>query len=298
MTARRRGRPPRASGPAFDHDAVEQLLQHGELVPQAVGPPLRVFPGVCELARRYAVSPSAISRLAKRRGLTLQPRPPLAGSTAQGSRPSPRTRGRPPKGTPAIPWDEIDHLLVEGETSRLPSGAVVIVYPNQQEIADRYRVHLSSIYRYWMKHRGHERRDEHRRLLCETAPVRLTTEQQTSVVTGDGVVMGDADDDLIVARRIVARNYRLAAEAGEVRANDPIVVREADRLGRDAHDRKYGGETETSFLQALATARDRALAGRRRFEELPLAATGRIIEVTAEEVVLPPRSRAPDVASE
>lgn len=33
-----------------------------------------------------------------------------------------------------------------------------------------------------------------------------------------------ADDDLIVAPAFVARNYRLAAaEAGEVRANDPVV---------------------------------------------------------------------------
>ena len=60
------GRPTRAEGPAFPRDVVIRILVQGELVPQAAGPPRREFPGPRALAARYGVSPSSISRFAKR----------------------------------------------------------------------------------------------------------------------------------------------------------------------------------------------------------------------------------------
>jgi hypothetical protein len=134
MNKRRRGRPARGSGPVFPRDEVKGILVDGELVPQPAGPPRRVFTGPRGLARRYGVSPSTISRFARKLGI--------------GAR----------RARTAIPWDEIDRLLVEGKLFRIGDERLVLVFPDLVELATRFGVSVPRLTRFAKERQCAERR--------------------------------------------------------------------------------------------------------------------------------------------
>jgi hypothetical protein len=137
MNKRRRGRPARGSGPVFPRDEVKGILVDGELVPHPAGPPRRVFTGPRGLARRYGVSPSTISRFARKLGI--------------GARRAQRART-------AIPWDEIDRLLVEGRLHQHQNGKLVLVFPELAELATEFDVSVPALARFVKQQRCLERR--------------------------------------------------------------------------------------------------------------------------------------------
>jgi hypothetical protein len=70
MTAPRRpGRPARTTPRAFSKDEAAKLFVEGEIASTAAFANRRVFPGPRELARRFGVSPSTMSRFIRRAGL-------------------------------------------------------------------------------------------------------------------------------------------------------------------------------------------------------------------------------------
>lgn len=286
---RRRGRPPRGDGPAFDRDAVARLIQDGELIPQPNGPPRHVFPGARELARRYRVSHTLISRFAAEIGSPFQKRRDLARAarpTSTGVPPT-RRRGRPRKETPAVDWPRIESILVEGEPVTV-NGVIITDYPSYDELAPRFGVSASSISRYAAKHECLARRIEHRQQMLASTPVQLTPDQALDLSAGNLTVFGDPDDNLAAAGTIIAWQYRRDAEQGKVRTNDPTNVGVATKLRLEAHARKRGGADEDSLQAQLVEAARLILEGRRRKAALPAEATGMIIDTTAVELASEP----------
>jgi hypothetical protein len=137
MKKRRRGRPARAAGPTFPRDEVKRILLEGESVPQPGGSPRRVFPGQRALARRYGVSPSTISRFARRLGI------------AATRRARERTR---------IPWGQIERLLVEGKLHQHQNGKLVLVFPELADLATEFDVSVPALARFAKQQRCLERR--------------------------------------------------------------------------------------------------------------------------------------------
>lgn len=146
MTKRKPGRPSRVDGPAFPHDELARILVHGELVAQPDGTARRQFPSARALARRYAVSPSTITRFAEKLHFAYTRR----ARTEPGIRPRPDRR--------AIPWSEIERILVEGEAFHRRDGQLVLVIPETTEISLRFGVAVSIIRRFAKDRRCAERR--------------------------------------------------------------------------------------------------------------------------------------------
>jgi hypothetical protein len=144
---RRRGRPARSSVPAFPQDEVKRILIDGEMVPQSAGPSKLEFPGPRALARRYGVSPSTISRFAQKLGL----------ATVNDGR---RHRGgqRQPSRPDTVPWDEIERLLVEGQTFRHSDGRLVLVFLELAELASQFGVSVAILSHFAKEQRCRERR--------------------------------------------------------------------------------------------------------------------------------------------
>jgi DNA-binding transcriptional regulator YhcF (GntR family) len=146
MKKRKPGRPPRAGGQVFPQDEVLRILVEGELVIQPGGQSKRGFPGTRTLANRYGVSPSTISRFARKLDISSRQRP----RTEQKSRPR--------KEQTSIPWNEIERLLIEGERFHRADGQLVFVIPEITELAVRFGVSASSI-----RHLAKDRRCTERR---------------------------------------------------------------------------------------------------------------------------------------
>jgi len=146
MKNRKPGRPSRADGPAFPQDELAHILVHGELVPQRDGSARREFPSARALARRYDVSPSTITRFAEKLHF------------AYTRRARPEREIRPRRDRRAIPWSEIERILVEGEPFQRRDGQLVLVIPETTEISVRFGVSVSTIRRFAKDRRCTERR--------------------------------------------------------------------------------------------------------------------------------------------
>ncbi|MCP4605648.1 MAG: hypothetical protein GY847_34870 [Proteobacteria bacterium] len=84
-----------------------------------------------------------------------------------------RTRGRPLKGAvPRVPWDDVDSLIVNGETIELENGTTT-AFPSFREIGERYGVSHSLIAKYSRQHNCLRRRKQMEKRVHEMADLKL-----------------------------------------------------------------------------------------------------------------------------
>jgi hypothetical protein len=125
-----------------------------------------------------------------------------------------RKRGRPRKGDrQAIPWLEIDRLLVLGEMVRDPeTGRENLRYPSQRELGKRFGVSGALIGHYSKHHQCMERRKENQ----HREQVRF--EQKLAEKLAEAGVLSTAETIEIVDDYM--RAFREALEAGRVRVDN------------------------------------------------------------------------------
>jgi len=223
------GRPRHVDGPKMPRDEVERLLVEGELVEGSSGAMARVWPSQRELARRFGVAPSLVAALtrerdcARRKAQFQEAAPPIALATTEiraapaTSEPAPASKrdpGRPRKGdVPDIPYDELDRLLVFGETQQLADGSSSRKYPSHRELGERFGVVPSVIASYAKHHNCMHRREE--------AASRVALQVEQRMVEAHAAVLSVRKED---ALRIIDRflmQFEQALADGRVRSDNP-----------------------------------------------------------------------------
>lgn len=133
-------------------------------------------------------------------------------------------RGRPRRADPPrFPAEELDRLLVHGETSRSEeTGREVVIFPSHTELAKRYGVARSTIGTYAARHRCTERR--------------LEAIEQTRTATTKTIVEGRSqraalgiEEMLGVCDRYILA-FAEALEEGRVRCDTPADLNTIMRL--------------------------------------------------------------------
>lgn len=122
-----------------------------------------------------------------------------------------RQRGRPSKAdAPLVPWNEVDGLLVLGETvTDEANGQSVRRFPSFREVGQRYSVSKSLIGRYAAKHNCLKRREENR--------VREQIQFETEVVKKRAKARAISTDDAVRIIDDYLRCFEEALEEGRVR---------------------------------------------------------------------------------
>lgn len=244
------GRPRREDGPKMPHLEVDRLLVEGELVDG-----VRVWPSQREVAKRYGVAPSLVAAFSKqhrcgerRAALESEATPsaqalpvsPPADLTAEPveSPPEPthlesaispvpsepkRKPGRPHKAeAPLVPYEEVDRLLVYGETTVLETGATTTLYPTHRELAERYGVSPSVIATYAKSHNCGRRREQ------AAARVAKRTEDKLVELRSEAIAVGE--DRLVQMIDNFLLSFEKALEEGRVRSDNPTDVNTLARL--------------------------------------------------------------------
>ncbi|MBN1632137.1 MAG: hypothetical protein JW990_20460 [Thermoleophilia bacterium] len=123
--------------------------------------------------------------------------------------------GRPPKSDgPAIPHDEVDHLLVHGEVVEEEDGVGTRVhYPSYRQLADRYGVAHSLIAKFAKEHNCLTRRKQAQKRVREMADVKLAE------MRADDIAIS-RDDIIRCIDRYIAK-FEEALKEGRVRCDNP-----------------------------------------------------------------------------
>jgi hypothetical protein len=186
----------------------------------------------------------------------------------------PRRTGRPRNADRlVIPWQEVDRLLVFGETVRdEETGHETVRYPSYRELGRRYGISGSLIGRYATQHRCLERREEN------SARERIRFEQKVVEKRAEARAISTAEAVEIVDDYI--RRFREALDEGRVRADGASDFNTMMRLkafleGKADSRQEVHGTITLEDMQA----RHRAL--RAQLESLDPAVTGEV----------PPRER-------
>jgi hypothetical protein len=191
------------------------------------------------------------------------------GTTARN-----RRTGRPRNADrPVIPWEEVDRLLVFGETVRdEATGHETVRYPSYRELGRRYGVSGSLIGRYATDHRCLERREEN------AARERMRFEQIVVEKRAEARAISAADAVAIVDDYI--RRFRDALEDGRVRADVAGDFNTMMRL-KAFLEGKADSRQEVHGMITLEDMQARHRALRAQLEALDPAVTGEV----------PPRER-------
>jgi hypothetical protein len=277
---RGRGRPPRADGPAFDTDEVMRIYRDGVVVEDADGKIELTFPGPTEIAEQLGVSASTISRFAKKHGLDEIRRARLAelgGALPPDEPPTRRPQGRPRKGDePNVDWDQVARDYVEGIPHRRGDGSTAIVFVTHADLARRYKVSEASVFRALAERNASSRRERN----LDSLPMRVEVAPPT---TPDKAMtlLGSANANLIEGGRLLSQQWVDNVRAGEVRANDPVVVEKGIRMALDAEAREAGIGTSGAMIQVPVEYLERARrALERRAVPLDPMLTGIVIDTT------------------
>jgi len=217
------GRPRRDDGPKMPRDEVEHLLVEGEFVQGTGGGSVtQVWPSQRELALRFGVAPSLVAALARERDCarrraqfqTEQPIARAAPETLSAPAEPKRRPGRPRKAeVPDVPQDELDRLLVFGETQRLEDGSSTTRFPSHRELAERFRVVPSVIASYAKHHNCLRRREE------AASRVAFEVEQRLVDARAAAIVVTKEDALRIIDRYLL--QFEQALEDGRVRSDNP-----------------------------------------------------------------------------
>lgn len=281
---RRRGRPPRADGPAFDRDEVERIYRDGVVVENADGSVELTFPGPTEIAEQLGVSASTISRYAKKHGLDrirLARLAELKDALPRPPRPTWRPPGRPRKeDEPNVDWDQVAREYIEGIPHRRTDGTTAIAFVTHADLAQRYEVSEASVFRALAARDASARRAER----IGSLPMRVETAPPPSLEKMT-TLLGSANANLIEGGRLLSQQWVDSVRAGDVRANDPIVVEKGIRMALDAEAREAGVGTSGATIQIPVEYLERARrALERRQVPLDPMMTGIVIETTAAQV--------------
>jgi hypothetical protein len=187
--------------------------------------------------------------------------------------PSRRT-GRPRNADrPIIPWEEVDRLLVFGETVRDDAtGHETVRYPSYRELGRRYGVSAALIGRYASQHRCMERREENH------ARQQIRFEQKVVEKCAEARAISTAEAVAIVDDYI--RRFRDALDEGRVRADGASDFNTMMRL-KAFLEGKADSRQEVQGVITLEQMQARHRALRAQLEALDPAVTGE----------LPPRDR-------
>ncbi len=179
-----------------------------------------------------------------------------------GREPGQRPRGRPRRADPPrFPADDVDRLLVHGETVRSEeSGREVVIFPSHTELARRFGVARSTIGTYAARHRCMERRQE--------AIERTRAATTKTIVEGRSQRAALSIEEMIgVCDRYILA-FAEALEEGRVRCDTPADLNTIMRL--------------RMFLEGGADSRQEIAHG------ITLEALQRIHQESIQAEVLPP----------
>jgi hypothetical protein len=185
-----------------------------------------------------------------------------------------RKLGRPRNADrPVIPWEEVDRLLVFGETVRdEETGRETVRYPSLRDLGRRYGVSGALIGRYSVQHRCMERREEN------SARERISFEQKVIEKLAEARAMSTAEAIAIVDG--YAQSFRNALDEGRVRADSASDFNTMMRL-KEFLEGKAESRHEVHGVITLEQMQERHRALRAQLESLDPAITGE----------LPPRGR-------
>ena len=134
-----------------------------------------------------------------------------------------RSRGRPKKNkTPTVNWDEVDSLLVYGETIELEDGDNETRFPTHREIGERYGVSHSLISQYAKQHNCMLRRRQMEKRVRDMADVKLTEYRSETLAVHQ--------DDLLRAVDKFLVQFEGAISEGRVRVDNPTDYNTMVRL--------------------------------------------------------------------
>ena len=131
--------------------------------------------------------------------------------TVKGSKKKKQTKFRGK--TLSYPPEEVDKLLVHGETVEFEEGKGTHRFPSYAEIAERYKVSVNTISRYSQKHNCLARREQVQKKVEEIADAKLAEYR------ADKVALGRDDEVRIFDRFIV--DFETALREGRVSTNSP-----------------------------------------------------------------------------
>jgi hypothetical protein len=139
-------------------------------------------------------------------------------------KPPKRPKGRPPKNAPpTFPRDEVDSLLVHGETTKCANGeSTTIRYPSHAELARRYGVCRSLISRFSREKNCDRRRKEAQVRARQQADRHMVELRAKSIVISQDETVSIIDEYL--------EQFLEAVKEGRVRADNPADFNTMVRL--------------------------------------------------------------------
>jgi hypothetical protein len=185
-----------------------------------------------------------------------------------------RKMGRPRNADrPVIPWEEVDRLLVFGETVRdEETGYETVRYPSLRELGRRYGVSGALIGRHSVQHRCMERREEN------SARERACFERKVVEKLAEARAMSTAEAIAIVDGYM--QSFRNALDEGRVRTDSAGDFNTMMRL-KAFLEGKADSRQEVQGVITLEQMQERHRALRAQLESLDPAITGEV----------PPRDR-------
>ena len=169
-----------------------------------------------------------------------------------------RTRGRPSKAdAPIVPWNDVDRLLVFGETAKdEASGNEAVRFPSFREVATRYGVSKSLVGKYATKHNCLKRREENR--------LREQIRFETEVVKKRAKARALSTDEEVRIIDDYLRGFDEALAEGRVRYDNPGDFNTMLRL----KEFKLGRADSRQEIQGVVTLEEIQARHRRMRDEL------------------------------
>ena len=169
-----------------------------------------------------------------------------------------RNRGRPSKAdAPIVPWNDVDRLLVFGETVKdEASGNEAVRFPSFREVATRYGVSKSLVGKYAAKHNCLKRREENR--------LREQIRFETEVVKKRAKARALSTDEEVRIIDDYLRGFDEALAEGRVRYDNPGDFNTMLRL----KEFKLGRADSRQEIQGVVTLEEIQARHRRMRDEL------------------------------
>jgi hypothetical protein len=206
-----------------------------------------MLPGVDDNAHGERPADPPPPPKAKPRLPTDPPTPPKAKPKPPTDPPTPpkakRGTGRPRRGEePKIPWPTVDAALVHGERHADPdTGQEVVRYPSLVELASRYGVTRTRMWKYAHKHNVYERRKE--------AQLRTQARTDAKLIEKNADSQAVASADAVKIVNLFLDRFEIELREGRVRTDSPSDFDRLARLrelligGADARTELTGGLT-------------------------------------------------------